>query len=203
MFKVSNRNTRKRCLLISKITLKTSERRHLTTSYLPEVTVQNHILDSLQCQFAIKSLLSVLLSSSTARNFNNSRPIYVILWEMRNAYRNIWFRKNSKCQHFLFLKKQHQKWTKFSTFYLRVKGLYSIAKLDILIVCNLLHFQAVFKIWAEKEWFLHKHFDKSLVKNTMNEISEKIEWHIQRPVIWKQLTCKTFISTRLTHNSAF
>ena len=122
---------------------------------------------------------------------------------MKNHYRNIWFRKNSKCQHFLFLKKQHQIWTKFSTFYLRVKGLYSIAKLDILIVCNLLHFEAVFEIWAEKEWFLHKHFDKSLVKNTMNEISEKIEWHIQRPVIWKQLTCKTFISTRLTHNSAF
>ena len=44
MFKVSNRNTRKRCLLISKITLKTSERCHLTTSYLPEATVQNHIL---------------------------------------------------------------------------------------------------------------------------------------------------------------
>ena len=43
MFKVSNRNTRKGWL-ISKIILKTSERRHLTTSYLPEVTVQNHIL---------------------------------------------------------------------------------------------------------------------------------------------------------------
>ena len=34
MFKVSNRNTRNRCLLISKIALKISERRHLTTSYL-------------------------------------------------------------------------------------------------------------------------------------------------------------------------
>ena len=122
MFKVSNRNTRKRCLLISKITLKTSERRHLTTSYLPEVTVQNHILDSLQCQFAIKSLLSVLLSSSTARNFNNSRPMYAILWEMINNYRTIWFMKNSKCQHFLFLKKQPQKWSNFSTFYLIFKG---------------------------------------------------------------------------------
>ena len=58
MFKVSNRNTRKRCLLISKITLKTSERRHLTTSYLPEVTAQNHVLDSFSqniYQFAIKS----------------------------------------------------------------------------------------------------------------------------------------------------
>ena len=45
MFKVSNRIMRKRCLLISKITVKTSERRHLITSYLPEVTVQNHVLD--------------------------------------------------------------------------------------------------------------------------------------------------------------
>ena len=93
MFKVSNRNTRKRCLLISKTTLKTSERRLLTTSYLSEITVQNHISDSFSkniYQFAIKSLLSVLLSSSTARNFNNSRPMYVILWEMRNYYKNIW-----------------------------------------------------------------------------------------------------------------
>ena len=125
MFKISNRNTRKRCPLISKTTLKTSERRLLTTSYLSEITVQNHISDSFSkniYQFAIKSLLSVLLSSSTARNFNNSRPIYVILWEMRNHYRNIWFMKNSKCQHFLFLKKQPQKWTKFSTFYLIFKG---------------------------------------------------------------------------------
>ena len=116
MFKVSNRNTRKWCLLISKITLQTSERCHLTTSYLPEVTVQNHILDSLRCQFTIKSLLSVLFSSSTARNFNNSRLIYVILWEMRNNYRTIWFMKNSKCQHFLFLKKTAPKMDKLFNF---------------------------------------------------------------------------------------
>ena len=108
-FKVSNRNTRKRCLLISKLTLKTSERRHLTASYLLELTVQNHILDSLQCQFAIKSLLSVLLSSSTARNFNNSRPIYVILWEMRNNYRTIWFMGQMNLD----------KGTNLSTFYLQ------------------------------------------------------------------------------------
>ena len=124
MFKVSNRNTRKRCLLISKITLKTSERRHLTTSYLPEVTVQNHILDSLQCQFAIKSLFPVLLSSSTARNFNNSRPIYVILWEMRNHYQKAWFMKiqNVFFSFVLFLKKQPEKRTKFPTFNLLLKG---------------------------------------------------------------------------------
>ena len=126
MFWVSNRNTRRRCQLISKITLKTSERSHLTASYLPEVTVQNHILDSLSYniyQFAIKSLLSVLLSSLTVRNFNNSRPIYVILCEMRNHYKNIWFMKNSKFQHFLFLKKQPQKWTNFPLLNLIFKGL--------------------------------------------------------------------------------
>ena len=58
MFKVSNRNTRKRCLLISKITLKTSEWGHLTNSCFPEVAIQNHILDSFTkniYQFAIKS----------------------------------------------------------------------------------------------------------------------------------------------------
>ena len=109
--KVSNRNTRKRYLLTSKITLKTSERRHLTTSNFPR------IYTNLQ-----SSLLSVLLSSLMDRNFNNSRPLYVFFWEMRNQYRNIWFMKNSKCQHFLFLKKQPQKWTDFSTFYLVFKG---------------------------------------------------------------------------------
>ena len=126
MFRVSNRSTRRRCLLISKLTLKTSERSHLTDSYLREVTVQNHILDGLSYniyQFAIKSLLSVLLSSLTARNFNNSRPIYVILCEMRNHYKNIWFMKNSKFQHFLFLKKQPQKWTNFPLLNLIFKGL--------------------------------------------------------------------------------
>ena len=145
MFNACNRNTRKRCLLISKITLKTSERCRLTTSYLPEVTVQNHILDSLQCQFAIKSLFPVLLSSSTARNFNNSRPIYVILWEMRNHYRNIWFMKNSKCQHFLFLKNSPKNGQIFQLFTLYSKGRhFSITKLDILIFCNILHLEIGF-----------------------------------------------------------
>ena len=140
MFKVSNINTKKSCLLISKITLKTSERHHLTACYLPEVTVQNHILDSFSSnmyQFAIKSLLSVLLSSSTARNFNNSKHIYVILWEMRNHYRNIWFMKNSKCQYFLS--------QIFQLFTLYSKGrLFSITQLDILIFCIILHLEIDF-----------------------------------------------------------
>ena len=145
MFKVSNGNTRERFLLISKLILKTSEERHLSTSYLPEITVQNHIFDSLQCQFAIKSLPSVLLSSSTARNFNNSRPIYVILWEMRNNYRTIWFMKNSKCQHFLFLKNSPKNGQIFQLFTLYSKGRhFSITKLDILIFCNILHLEMGF-----------------------------------------------------------
>ena len=110
MFKVSNRNTRKRCLLISKLTLKTSERRHLTTSYLPEVTVQNHILDSLQCQFPIKSLLS----SSTAHNFNNSRPIFYEKSEIITELFDSWKIQNVTI---FFLNKQPQKRTNFSTFY--------------------------------------------------------------------------------------
>ena len=143
-----------------------------------EVTVQNHILDSFSkniYQFAIKSLLSVLLSCSTDRNFKNSRAIYVILWETRNNYRNIWFRWNSKCQHFLFLKKQPQKWISFQLFTLYSKSHFSVAKFDILIFCNILRLEMGFKVWAEKGWFLQKHFDKSFVKNTMNEISEKME----------------------------
>ena len=127
MFKVSNRNTRKRCLLISKLTLKTSERSHLTTSYLLEVTVQDHILDSFSIQVFLDYIeyisILVLLSNSTARNFSNlCIPIYIISWEIRNHYRNIWFMKNSRCQHFLFLEKQPQKWTAFSTFCLIFKG---------------------------------------------------------------------------------
>ena len=123
--------------------IKTTERCHLTTSYFPEVTVQNHILDSLQCQFAIKSLFPVLLSSSTARNFNNSRPIYVILWEMRHNYRTIWFMKNSKCQHFLFLKNS-PKMDKFSNFLPSKGRQFSITKLEILIFSNILHLEMGF-----------------------------------------------------------
>ena len=119
MFKVSNRNTRKRCLLISKITLKTSGRRHLTSIYLPEVTALNHVLNSFSkniYQFAIKSLLSVLFLSSTARDFKNSRPIYVILWETRNRYRNIWFMKFHIFSIFYFWKNSPKNWQVFRLF---------------------------------------------------------------------------------------
>ena len=151
MFKVSNRNTRKRCILISKITLKHHNnvtwllaicRRYCVKLALYTVQgMENHTLDSVQCQFAIKSLSSVLRSSSTACNFNKSRPIYVILWEIRNNSWTIWFMKNSKYQHFLFLKKQPQKWTNFVPSKDRY---FSIIKLDILIFCNILHLEMGF-----------------------------------------------------------
>ena len=127
MLKVSSRSTRKRCLLISKITLKSSELRIYTN----------------------------LQSSPMPFNFNNSRPIYVILWEMRNHYRNIWFMKNSKCQHFLSkcqkhvyqqCQKQPQNGQIFRPFTLYSKGRhFSITKLDILIFCNILHLKIGFE----------------------------------------------------------
>ena len=132
MFKVSNRNTRKRCLLISKIILKTSEWSHLTTSCLPEVT---NCPEPCLGQFILEYI--------PARYFSNSRPIYVILWEMRNHYRNILFIKNS--QHFLFLKKQPKNGQIFQLFILYSKGRhFSITKLDILIFCNILHLEMDF-----------------------------------------------------------
>ena len=53
---------------------------------------------------------------------STSRPIYVILRKMINRYRNIWFMKIQNVSIFLFLKKQPQKRTNFSTFYLTFKG---------------------------------------------------------------------------------
>ena len=120
MFKVSNRNTRKGWL-ISKIILKTSERRHLTTSYLPEVTVQNHILgtvfpriytnlQSKVCfQFCFKVLQPVISTIADP---------YMSFYEKLKIITEIWFMKYSKCQDLLFLKKQPKKWINFSTFYL-------------------------------------------------------------------------------------
>ena len=108
--------------------------------YLLEVTVQNHVLYIYK--FEIKSLLSVLLSSLTDRNFNTSRPIYVILWEMKNHYRNIWFMKIQNISIFLFLKKQPQKRTNFSTFYLIFKG--PPFQYHNIISCNILHLEIDF-----------------------------------------------------------
>ena len=60
-----------------------------------------------------------LVATSTARNFNNSWHIYLNFPDMINLCSNIWFIKNSKCQHFVFWKRSGQKmddkngWHKF------------------------------------------------------------------------------------------
>ena len=149
MFKISNRNTRKRCPLISKTTLKTSERRLLTTSYLSEITVQNHISDSFSkniYQFAIKSLLSVLLSSSTARNFNNSKPIYVILWEIITEIFDSWKFKMSTFFYFWKNSPKNRQIFQLFTLYSKSRN-FSITKLDILIFCNIYILKWIFEIW--------------------------------------------------------
>ena len=115
-----------------------------------------------------------LQSSPTARNFNNSRPIYVILRKMRNHYRNIWFMKNSKCQHFLFLKNSPRNSQSFQLFTLYSKGRhFSITKLEILIFCNILHLEIDFWNLSSKRIASLWNFDRSVVKNTINEILKK------------------------------
>ena len=105
MFKVSNRNTRRKCLLITKITLKTSERRHLTTSYLPAVTVQKHLQSKVCFQFYFQVRRPVI---STIVNpfmsfYEKSLPKYLI-------------HENSKCQHFFISEKTVPKTDKFFNF---------------------------------------------------------------------------------------
>ena len=132
VFKVSNRNTRKRCLQVSKKILKTSERSQLTTSYLPEVTLQNHVLDRFSqniYQFEIKS----------------DDPQFQQRYLMRNDELSLKYliHEKFKMSAFLVSEKTAPKWTKFSTFYLIFKDYarhFCIAKLDILMFCNILHF---------------------------------------------------------------
>ena len=118
LFKVSNRNTWKRCPLISKVTLK-NRTMSLDDQLFPGGDCSEPYLGQFVMPICNQKSACSSAFKLTSRNFNNSRLIYVILREMRNNYRTIWFMKNSKCQHFLFLKKQPQKWTNFSTFYLQ------------------------------------------------------------------------------------
>ena len=113
LLKVGKRNPRKRC---QKITLKTSARRHLTTSYLPEVTVQNHvwtvfprIYNNLQSKVCFKFCFQVRRPViSTIVNpfmsfYEKSLPKYLI-------------HENSKCQHFFISEKTAPKTDKFFNF---------------------------------------------------------------------------------------
>ena len=56
------------------------------------------------------------VATSTARNFNNSWPLYLNFSNMINLCLSIWFIENSKCQQFLFWKRSRQKSTIFHIF---------------------------------------------------------------------------------------
>ena len=126
-----------------------------------------------------------LQSSLTAHNFNNSRAIYVILWEMRNHYQNIWFMKNWKCQYFLFLKNSPKNSQSFQLFNLYSKGChFSITKLDILIFCNILHLEIDFwnlsskRIVSEMEKHYKWDFDKNgIAYSTARNLKTAYLWN--------------------------
>ena len=135
IFKVSDRNTKKRCLLISKIT---SERRHLTTSYLLELT-ENHvwtvfprIYTNLQSKVWFQSCLQV------------RRPVIsTIVNPFMSFYEKLLLkyliRENSKCQHF-FISDKRDRFFNFWP-YMQKSHHFSITKLKILIFCNILHLE--------------------------------------------------------------
>ena len=139
-----------------KITLKASERRHLTTSYLPEVTVQNHVLDHGNIIYVLlyfhawtvfPRIYTNLQSGQTICNFSNSRPIYVDLyyekWEIITEILDSW--KFQNVGIFYFWKSSPKNGQNFQLFTLYSKGRhFSITKLDILIFSDILHLEMDF-----------------------------------------------------------
>ena len=107
MFQVSYRN-RKRCLLILKITLKT-ERYHLTTSYLQEITIQNHIVDSLQCQLQSKVYLQFCFQVRWPVISTTADP-YVIIWEIITELFDSWKTQNVSIFYFWLNDTWYKRW---------------------------------------------------------------------------------------------
>ena len=114
MFKVSNRNPRKRCLWISKITPKTSEQRHLTTcrrllSRTMSWTVFPRIYTNLQLKvcfqfcFQVRRPVISTIVNPFMSFYEKLLPKYLI-------------HENSKYQHFFISEKTAP------TFYLIFKG---------------------------------------------------------------------------------
>ena len=139
IFKVSDRNTKKRCLLISKIT---SERRHLTTSYLLELT-ENHV-------WTVFPRIYTNLQSKVCFHFcfQVRRPVISTIadpymsfyekWEIITEIFDSW--KIQNVSIFYFWKNNPKNGNIFQIFTLYSKGHhFSITKLDILIFCNILY----------------------------------------------------------------
>ena len=83
------------------------------------------------------------VANSTARNFNNSWPLYLCFSNMIKLYPNIWFIKNSKCHQFLFWE-EAPKNTNFSFFKRAVISQW----VNLLICCRILRdFGGLFKLF--------------------------------------------------------
>ena len=95
-------------------------------------------------------------------------------WEIITEIFDSW--KIQNVSIFYFWKNSPKNGQIFQLFTLYSKGLnFSITK--PLMFCNILHLDMDFRnlSWKRKRKFLHKLFHKSLVKNTINEISKKME----------------------------
>ena len=163
--------------MISKITLKASERRHPTTTYLAEVTVQNHVWTVfLRIYTNLQSKVSLQFCFQVWPPVTSTIETYLCHF-MRNHYQNIWLMKIQNLNTFLFLRKQPQNRHIFQFFTLYLKGChFSITKLHVLIFCNILHIEMDFwNLSWKRIRFLRKSFGKILVKNTISEILKKIE----------------------------
>ena len=152
---------------------KTSERGHLTTSYLPEVTVQNHVLDSFSqniYQFAIKSYGPYFQQQQTH-----------ICYFMRNKklLPKYLIHEKFKMSAFLISEKAAPKMDKFFNFFLPYIQRVAISVSQSQTSC----FSVIYYILKLIFQVSYKPFGKSVVKNTIIEISKKMEQLIQQPII--------------------
>ena len=145
MFKVSNRNTSKRCRLIWKITLKTSERRPLTTSYLLEETFQNYVFTRIYTNLLSKVWFQFCFQVRGPIISTIVDP-YMSFWEKWEIITKIfdsW--KIQSVSSFYFWKNSPKNGHIFQLFTLYSKDRhFSITKLDILIFCSIPHLEMNF-----------------------------------------------------------
>ena len=93
-------------------------------SGLPNIVLPSLLQFSCACYYVdLDDIQWNQVATSTTRNFNNSRPLYLNFWNMINLCPNIWFIENSKCQQFLFWKKNRQKKHKF---FMLLRGRYFV-----------------------------------------------------------------------------
>ena len=72
-------------------------------SGLPNIVLPSLLRFSCACYYVdLDDIQWNQVATSTTRNFNNSRPLYLNFWNMINLCPNIWFIANSKCQSSFF-----------------------------------------------------------------------------------------------------